>query len=136
MSTSERIAWLEDKLRQASVDYYGGAASVEDEVYESWKEELAVLRSDSPVLRAIGAPPTSECPKVRHKIPMGSLDKVQTPEAMRIWMAKMGNKRCLLSDKLDGLSISLEYQRGKLIQALTRGDGFTGEDVTGNVAKM
>ena len=136
MSTSERIAWLEDKLRQASADYYGGAASVEDEVYESWKEELAALKSDSPVLRAIGAPPTSECPKVRHKIPMGSLDKVQTPEAMRIWMAKMGNRRCLISDKLDGLSISLEYQRGKLIQALTRGDGFTGEDVTGNVAKM
>lgn len=136
MDTSERVAWLEAKLRQACADYYGGTASVDDAVYEAWRDELMALNPNSSILRAIGAPPTSKYTKIRHKIPMGSLDKVQTPEAMRLWMSKVGNRPCLISDKLDGLSVSLEYQRGKLVQALTRGDGLIGEDITANVSKM
>lgn len=136
MSNPERILWLESNLRKASADYYGGLPSVDDAVYDAWRDELVSIKPDSPVLKVVGSPPTSESSKVRHKIPMGSLDKVQTPDAMRLWLAKRGNKPCLITDKLDGLSISLEYQRGRLIQALTRGDGVTGEDVTSNVARM
>ncbi|MCR4378677.1 MAG: NAD-dependent DNA ligase LigA [Rhodospirillales bacterium] len=100
------------------------------------------VRSDSPSKR-VGAPAVAGFKKVRHAKPMLSLGNVFSEEELEDFLA--GIRRFLkeLSDpaqvlemvaepKIDGLSISLRYEHGKLVQAATRGDGEEGEDVTAN----
>ena len=139
------IEELEEKITQARHDYYNGAPSISDEQYDAWVDELAELKASSPAVTAIGAPPVSAWPKVEHSIPMGSLNKVQTLDEMTDWVQRnsrdktqlrQGYEQLLVTEKLDGISVSLRYVEGKLVQALTRGDGQTGEDITPNVARM
>lgn len=137
----ERVGDLEDKITQARHDYYNGEASVTDEVYDAWVDELAELRAGSVAVTAIGASPVSAWPKVEHSIPMGSLDKVQTMDEMTEWVNFVGRpgrtkEELLVTEKLDGISVSARYEKGKLVQAMTRGDGIIGEDITPNVARM
>lgn len=142
---ASRIEELEAKVAEARAAYYNGTPIVEDPVFDAWRDELAELKEDSPEVVAVGAEPLSSWPKVRHLIPMGSLDKVQTLDEMTAWIHKVtrpqGERRrayeeLLLTEKLDGISVSLRYENGKMVQALTRGDGETGEDITPNVARM
>jgi len=136
---------LEEKVTQARHDYYNGTPSASDEEFDAWVDELAELKADSPAVTAVGASPVSAWPKVGHSIPMGSLDKVQTLDEMTSWVQKtsrpkaevrQGYEQLLVTEKLDGISVSLKYVEGKFVQALTRGDGATGEDITPNVARM
>lgn len=136
-----RIEELAAKLRQASEDYYNGDPSVDDKVYDAWRDELADLHTDNPALKAIGAPvpQESEWLKVRHLHTMGSLEKVNTQEEMSRWASRIQRDvgdLLVVTEKLDGISISLHYEGGKLHQALTRGDGTIGEDITSNVRRM
>lgn len=134
-----RVKELEEQVAQARDDYYNDQPSVPDEVYDAWVDELAGLKEDSPAVTAIGAPPVSAWPKVEHSVPMGSLDKVQTLDEMTNWIQGVSrkNEKLFVTEKLDGISVSLKYdEQGKFVQALTRGDGTTGEDITPNVAKM
>lgn len=141
---SERIKELEENIAQARHDYYNAQPSVSDEVYDAWVDELAELQDDNPQVVAVGAPPVSAWPKVGHEIPMGSLDKVQTIDEMTGWIQRHsrgkpkvpGPERLIVTEKLDGISISLKYVNGKFTQAITRGDGEVGEDITPNVARM
>jgi DNA ligase (NAD+) len=103
-----------------------------------------LVRADSPS-RQVGAAPTAPLAKVRHAAPMLSLDNAFADEDVDDFLGRV--RRFLkLPDteeialtaepKIDGLSCSLRYERGVLVQALTRGDGTTGEDVTPNVATI
>ena len=100
-----------------------------------------LVRADSPSL-VVGATPTSPLAKVRHARPMFSLDNAFSDEDVADFVGRV--RRFLrLSDeepiaftaepKIDGLSCSLRYEKNELVQALTRGDGQVGEDVTANV---
>lgn len=133
-----RVEELEAKVAQARDDYYNAQPSVPDEVYDAWVDELAGLKEDSPAVMAIGAPPVSAWPKVEHSIPMGSLDKVQALDEMTSWLQGVSRRseKLVVTEKLDGISVSLKYVDGRFVQALTRGDGTTGEDITPNVARM
>lgn len=133
-----RVSELEQQLLQANQDYYNGTPSVPDEVYDAWRDELRDLDSESAVLKQIGAPPASEWSKVKHDHTMGSLDKVNTPDELLAWVAKVQRPQDMLvvTEKLDGISISLRYEKGKLTLAATRGDGAIGEDITSNVRRM
>lgn len=133
-----RIKELENKIFQARNDYYNGNATVSDKVYDAWVDELRTLDPSNKAVTAIGAPIVpSEWSKAKHQIPMGSLDKVNLPPEMTKWAADMAGKESLfVTEKLDGLSIEVIYEHGSLVQAITRGDGETGEDITVNVAKM
>jgi DNA ligase (NAD+) len=140
-----RVQELEALVAQARHDYYNQQPSVTDEAYDAWVDELAELKEDSPAVTAVGAPPVSAWPKVEHSIPMGSLDKVQTVDAMTSWVQKYSRSRSqlgtgyehlIVTEKLDGISLSLKYTKGKFVQGLTRGDGNVGEDITPNVARM
>jgi DNA ligase (NAD+) len=140
--TQERIVELEGLIQQARHEYYNLTPNVSDELYDAWVDELAELQANNPAVTAIGAPPDSAWLKVSHGIPMGSLDKVQSLEAIGDWIGTRARKnlptpeQLLVTEKLDGISIHMRYDKGKFVQALTRGDGVTGEDITRNVARM
>lgn len=139
-TTSNRVIELESLIRQARHDYYNGSStSVSDEVYDAWVDELAELKSDSPEVTSIGAAPTSDWPKAQHKIAMGSLSKINSLEELTTWVLGTGIHKfapLLVTEKLDGISIAVDYVKGAFSRAVTRGDGLIGEDISVNVAKM
>jgi len=100
-----------------------------------------LVRPDSPS-RAVGAAPEGPLAKVRHALPMLSLDNAFSDEEVADFVARVRRFLKLAEDepvaltaepKIDGLSCSLRYEQGALVLAATRGDGTTGEDVTPNV---
>lgn len=135
---TNRIKELETKIFKARNDYYNGVPTVSDKVYDAWVDELRLLDPTSLAITTIGAPVApSEWKKAKHQIPMGSLDKVNTRAEMSKWVENTyPDGKLLITEKLDGLSIEVIYENGSLVQAITRGDGETGEDITVNVAKM
>jgi DNA ligase (NAD+) len=134
------VSELESLIQQARHDYYNtGIPTVTDEVYDAWVDELAEFKADSPALVAVGATPVSVWQKVAHSIPMGSLSKVNTLEELTAWVMGTGEAKfepLLVTEKMDGISIAVSYVNGAFSQALTRGDGVTGEDISVNVARM
>lgn len=141
---ANRAAELEKKIQEARHAYYNRTPTVTDEVYDAWVDELAELRPDSPAVTAIGATPVSEWKKVGHGFTMGSLDKVNTLEEVTKWIndipasagAVMQFEPLIVTEKLDGISIHIRYINGYFSQAITRGDGTTGEDISQNVVRM
>jgi DNA ligase (NAD+) len=103
----------------------------------------ALVRADSPS-RRVGAAPTGRFAKVRHAVPMLSLDNafsdedvVEFVERIRRFL-RLGEEPIVFNaePKIDGLSMSLRYEHGRLVNAATRGDGTVGEDVTANVKTL
>lgn len=99
-----------------------------DELLEIEKETGIVL-SNSPSIR-VGYELLSNLPKERHEKPMLSLDKTKEVSTLKQWL---GGQKGVLSWKLDGLTIVLTYEDGKLVKAVTRGNGEVGEVITNNV---
>lgn len=100
-----------------------------------------LVRDDSPSLR-VGAPPVEAFGKVVHKVPMLSLGNVFDEEGLREFVDRIRRFLGLSSieglaftaePKIDGLSVTLRYEGGRLVQGATRGDGYQGENVTANV---
>ena len=121
--------------------------SVEDAVYDRLFDELKrleeenpdVVTPDSPTQR-VGAPPSERFGKVAHLVPMGSLDKVTTDEALVKWTEDVRKRlgtdepvAYVIEPKIDGSAISLTYEGGRFARGATRGDGLRGEDVTPNL---
>ena len=129
---------LAKKIVKASDAYYNGDPIVSDKVWDAWFDELKKLDPDHPVVTGVGAIPVSEWKKVAHEVPMGSLNKVNTPEELQEWVDTdcKGEKEYLGTEKLDGISLSMKYEDGVFQQGLTRGDGETGEDISVNVKRM
>jgi DNA ligase (NAD+) len=104
----------------------------------------ALIRPDSPSLR-VGAAPAAAFGKVRHALPMLSLDNAFDEQDVRDFAGRIRRFLGLKPDqdielvaepKIDGLSISLRYEKGRFVQGATRGDGETGEDVTANLRTL
>jgi DNA ligase (NAD+) len=74
--------------------------------------------------------------RARHSIPMGSLSKVNSEEEFRTWWEKTGAAAAQASVKVDGASAAAYYQEGRLVQAISRGDGVVGEDITANALRF
>jgi DNA ligase (NAD+) len=103
-----------------------------------------LIRADSPSKR-LGAAPTGRFKKVRHAVPMLSLGNAFSEDDVRDFVARIRRFLKLSDDekitfsaepKIDGLSMSLRYERGELVTAATRGDGSEGEDVTANIRTL
>jgi DNA ligase (NAD+) len=133
-----RIKELEAFILKARHDYYNTTPNVSDKIYDAWYDELKALDPINTAITMIGSPVIpSEWKKANHNISMGSLNKVNLPEELLSWSKdKLDIKLWFVTEKLDGLSINCVYENGKLIQAITRGSGIIGEDITVNVAKM
>jgi DNA ligase (NAD+) len=131
-----RVRELADALTSHRAAYYAGTPVVSDFEYDQLEDELRALLAEHPELtpdpnplEQVGAPAVLHAP-VRHDRPMLSLEKATTPEQVEAFMARFRGQRVVVMPKLDGLSLSIVYDGGRLLRAATRGDGTTGEDVT------
>lgn len=133
MSTTAIVA----QLKAASEAYYNtGVSLMSDAEFDTLVDQLRELDPKNDFLKTVGAPPANSLFKpVKHEIPMGSLEKVKGEEELAKWWEKLPVKRIVFQWKMDGASISLKYVNGKLVQALSRGSGDVGEDLTTNILK-
>ncbi|MCL2270960.1 MAG: NAD-dependent DNA ligase LigA [Treponema sp.] len=134
----ERQAVLEGLIRKYQKSYYDGEAEISDGEFDLLWDELKTIAPDSPVLRKVGEGrhTADGFPKAKHLIPMGSQDKAANPQEFRVWAVKLGISQFHAQYKLDGASLELQYQKGKLIRAITRGDGIIGDEITANARRM
>jgi len=139
----KKIEKLVQRLTKASDAYYNDDSILTDAQYDRLEDQLRELEPNHPFLQRIGAPPKNgNWPKAKHKVEMGSLNKAQTADELKTWWdryVKNAQDHCgnvLVSEKLDGISVSIVYVDGNFTQAITRGDGEVGEDITRNVAGM
>lgn len=145
----DRAAWLRGELGYHNYRYYVlDDPAIPDAEYDQLFAELQALEEqfphlvtpDSPTQR-VGAGPLAAFSTVQHRLPMVSLDNAMDDSALqakllsRIFNRLPERDRVIFTaePKLDGLAVSIRYERGSLVQAATRGDGSNGEDVTSNV---
>ena len=127
---------LEEEIRHHQDLYYNGHPELGDAEFDALWDELSALRPDSPVLARIGQDAADGFPKAAHILPMGSQAKAADPEEFLAWCAKIRHPEYVAELKMDGASIELQYEKGRLIRAVTRGDGLVGDDITPNVRRM
>ena len=150
---ADRLAFLAAEIARHNARYHGeDDPELSDADYDALVRENTALeaahpdliRADSPS-RTVGAAPTGRLAKVPHARAMMSLDNAFTDEEVADFVTRVRRYLKLPDDepvaltaepKIDGLSCSLRYEHGRLVQALTRGDGQVGEDVTPNVATI
>ncbi|MBE5847068.1 MAG: NAD-dependent DNA ligase LigA [Lachnospiraceae bacterium] len=136
MDKKEEMRSLIEKLKEASRAYYAEDKELMsnyeyDELsdrLQRLEEETGIILPDSPSVN-VGYEAVDELPKERHPEPMLSLGKTKSREELRDFLS---DKKGLLSWKLDGLTVVLEYENGTLSKAVTRGNGEVGEVITGN----
>lgn len=136
MDKTVRIRELIEILNDASRAYYANDVELMsnfeyDKLYDELVElerETGLVLSNSPT-QSVGYESVDELPKENHEYPMLSLDKTKDREALRQWL---NGHEAVLSWKLDGLTIVLTYDGGKLEKAVTRGNGEVGEVITNN----
>lgn len=143
-----RIDELAQRVERYRASYYAGHPEISDAAYDALEDELRALDPTHPVLARVGSSSlVTEWEKARHEIPMGSLNKVVNEDELRAWalrceelLAKEKHtpveQDLFVAEKLDGISIEVLYRDGKLVDAITRGDGDWGERITPNVARM
>ncbi len=136
MDKAERIRELEALVERHNDLYYNSQPEISDAEFDALRDELAALYPGSPVLGRIGADAADGFPKVRHLMPMGSQDKATSPEEFLKWAAKVCHPEYLVQYKLDGASLELQYEKGILSRAVTRGDGQIGDEITPNARRM
>ena len=132
----QRMRWLVDKLNEAARAYYNEDREVISNLeYDRLYDELVELERangyilpDSPT-QHVGYQVVDKLEKVKHPSPMLSLDKTKDVQDLEKFL---GNQEGILSWKLDGLTVVVTYRNGKLERAVTRGNGYVGEDVTHN----
>ncbi|MGB5396770.1 MAG: NAD-dependent DNA ligase LigA [Gammaproteobacteria bacterium] len=144
----KKIERLREQLRHHSNCYYVlDAPEIPDIEYDRLFRELQELEAEHPGLitpdsptQRVGAEPLAAFTQVRHRMPMLSLDNVFSDEELAAFDKRIHDRlktdaiiEYAAEPKLDGLAVSMIYQDGRLVQAATRGDGTTGEDVTHNV---
>nr|WP_318659409.1 NAD-dependent DNA ligase LigA [uncultured Treponema sp.] len=131
----KRIGELEKLIVKYQKSYYDGESEISDAEFDKLWDELKALDPSNPVLQKIGAD-SGNFEKARHVMPMGSQEKAATPEQFLEWAQKHVYPEYLVEYKLDGASLELQYEKGILIRAVTRGDGTIGDDITDNAKKM
>ena len=129
--------------------YQDDAPTISDADYDALRRRYEALEAEFPRLATkesltgkVGAAPAEKFAKLKHAVPMLSLGNVFSEEEVHEFVARVRRFLGLAEDaplaftaepKIDGLSCSLRYEKGRLVNAATRGDGFEGEDVTANI---
>ncbi len=142
----EEISRLREKLYLYQHEYYVLARpSVSDSDYDAVFDRLLDLEKrypeysdDNSPTKRVGSDLASDLPEVSHSIPVLSLDKSYSSEELFSWIEKLNSNSgfshtIIAEEKIDGISIVLYYRNGLLDKAVTRGNGYSGNDVTENV---
>ena len=136
MTAGDRIQELAARIVELRDAYYQGEPLVADAEYDAIEDEFRALIAEHPELTPednpldhVGAPSVLHAP-VRHSRPMLSLEKANKPEQVEAFFGRFPGQPVVVMPKLDGLSLALVYENGRLARAVTRGDGTTGDDVT------
>jgi DNA ligase (NAD+) len=146
-SVAEKIESLRDEIRHHEYRYYVlDDPEITDAEFDRLMNELKKLEAEHPELitpdsptQRVGGKPREGFLKVPHSIPMLSLDNAYGEDELRAWERRVhelsgrNDMEYVCELKLDGMSLALRYEGGKLVRGITRGDGSTGEDVTSNV---
>lgn len=147
-ATAERMRQLQQQLTQYNQEYYElDQPSVPDAEYDRLFRELQTLEAENPALASehsptqkVGSKPLQKFSSVTHEVAMLSLDNAFDEEEFEAFADRVSQRldssqtiRFCCEPKLDGLAVSILYENGKLVQAATRGDGQTGENITENV---
>src|SRR6056297_3299628 len=142
----QEVQELAGLLRRYQYEYYiKGHPSVSDQEYDRLFDRLAEIEQrypdlkqpDSPTQR-VGANLTETFPEVEHTVPVLSLDKAYAATEVADWIRRTSERSgqtltFVVEEKIDGVSIVLYYESGQLMRAVTRGNGFVGNDITSNV---
>lgn len=141
----KRIEELIEIINKASIEYYtNDNPTITDQEYDDYYHELeklerenpSLVREDSPTKR-VGGKVIDEFKKVTHEVPMMSLGDIFSIEEVIEFDKKIKktikDPKYVCELKIDGLSVSLLYENGKLVRGATRGNGIVGEDITHNV---
>jgi DNA ligase (NAD+) len=150
-SVRERAQALRARIRHHNYRYYVlDEPEIADAEYDALFDELVALEAeypdvvtvDSPTQR-IGGEPLTQFVSVEHQVPMLSLDKCTTTRELEDWLARNrarieldGPLDLTCEPKIDGVAVTLLYERGRFVLGATRGDGQTGEDITANVRTL
>ncbi len=143
---ARRVDELRAKLRDALYRYHVlSDPDISDAEYDQLMRELEATEADFPdqvtpdsPTQTVGAPPAEAFAPVPHRVPMLSLDNVFNQDELLAW-GKRTEKAVRTVDgyvcelKIDGVAVSLQYERGRLVRAATRGNGAVGDDITPNV---
>jgi DNA ligase (NAD+) len=128
---------LEKELSKHKDLYYNGQPEISDAEFDALEEQLKQLTESHPnlasqqtALNQVGAPVDALFGKVPHEQEMLSLDKVHTEEDISKWVKGLDGEKLSMWPKFDGVSLSLIYKQGKLVQAASRGDGKVGDNLT------
>lgn len=147
-SVTQRIQQLRTEINEHNYRYYVlDEPAVPDATYDRLMRELQALESEHPELvtpdsptQRVGAMPANTFAEVAHRVPMLSLDNAFSAEEMQEFDRRVRDRlgreepvEYVAEPKLDGLAVSLHYENGLLVVAATRGDGYTGEDITANI---
>jgi DNA ligase (NAD+) len=143
----KELARLREQVRRHDYLYYvKGEAEISDYEYDQLYRRLAELEAEHPDLvtadsptQRVGGAPAEGFAEVRHSPPMLSLDNAYAEDEVREWAARV--RKGLDEDdvaytceaKIDGVAFALEYEDGVLRRGSTRGDGYTGDDITANL---
>ena len=136
---SGRVAWLAEQIAHHSDLYYNQAKTeISDSEFDALWDELKQLAPDHPQLQRVGAEIDPGTVKVDHMFPMRSLNKGTNDDhiAHFVTESSLESTRFISQPKLDGSALSLEYRKGRLVRAATRGSGDRGEDVTKNARRV
>ena len=137
MANNARIKELEIEIKKNQDAYYNNEALISDAEFDALMDELKELDPENPLLTTeVGSDHTEGFKKAKHTILMGSQSKANTEAEMDKFVGGIDASLCVGQYKMDGASIELNYLNGKFVQAITRGDGETGDDITDNVKKM
>jgi len=146
---AEKIERLREEIRRHEYLYYVEAQPViSDYEYDQLVKQLERLEAEHPELvspdsptQRVGGAPLEQFTTVRHSIPMLSIDNTYSEEEVKEWADRV--QRGLGSDassvqytvepKVDGVAVALRYEQGRFVQAITRGNGFEGDDITHNM---
>ncbi len=149
MKAEERIEELRKLLRYYSDCYYNEDSPVVDDfTYDKLLRELEILEDENPHLRTLDSPTVRVGGKasdvfspVEHRVPLQSLEDAFSYEELQAFDQRVQNVlgnayEYAVELKIDGLSVSLEYENGVFVRGATRGDGIVGEDVTANLMEI
>ena len=134
-----RVAWLAEQIAYHSDLYYNQARNeISDAEFDVLWDELKQLEPNHPQLQRVGAEVDPGTVKIDHMFPMRSLNKGTNDEDIAHFVkeSSLESTRFISQPKLDGSALSLEYRKGRLVRAATRGSGNRGEDVTKNARKV